>query len=227
MVTSSTELSEKSLQIKEDDKFFSRLLTKESSMANPSFRVYYGDATVAVPFLWESRPVDPRTDNFIPLMQPPTCKENRMEPSDPAMDFPSDLRRNEQSSLQLNPLRCVPPVEQQDELGRGGRHYALDREATQVKQAERRGLRRPLRVRVARKRHSSRLRMDFRSVGYSGWVECPLANLDASGRVECPLAKLDALWSSWMSSEQVGCALGVGCPLAELYALRLSCMPSG
>nr|XP_025609073.1 uncharacterized protein LOC112702308 isoform X2 [Arachis hypogaea]XP_025664026.1 uncharacterized protein LOC112762405 [Arachis hypogaea] len=49
---------EKSFRIKQDDKFFSRLMSKETSMANSSSRVfYYGESSVAaVPFVWEEQP---------------------------------------------------------------------------------------------------------------------------------------------------------------------------
>lgn len=68
--------AEKSLQIKEDDKFFSRLLSKESSAANPSLRVYYGGVSGAVPFMWESQPGTPKntlsdTDDLVPPLTPP------------------------------------------------------------------------------------------------------------------------------------------------------------
>ncbi|XP_020593770.1 uncharacterized protein LOC110033933 [Phalaenopsis equestris] len=43
-----------------DHKFFSRLLSKEISASNPSFRVYYGVAPGSVPFLWESQPGTPK-----------------------------------------------------------------------------------------------------------------------------------------------------------------------
>uniref|UniRef100_A0A7C9APL1 Uncharacterized protein n=1 Tax=Opuntia streptacantha TaxID=393608 RepID=A0A7C9APL1_OPUST len=53
------------LQIKEDDKFFTRLLSKESNNSNmgcSSFRVYYGGVSdsVAVPFVWEAKPGTPK-----------------------------------------------------------------------------------------------------------------------------------------------------------------------
>ncbi|KAJ1402457.1 hypothetical protein SESBI_27993 [Sesbania bispinosa] len=57
------------LQIKQDDKFFCRLLTKESSMSNPSFRV-----SVTVPFVWESQPGTPKytfSENTLPPLTPP------------------------------------------------------------------------------------------------------------------------------------------------------------
>ncbi|CAK7343634.1 unnamed protein product [Dovyalis caffra] len=72
--TPDMELSQKALQIKQDDKFFSRLLSKESSMANPSFRVYYGGVSVAVPFVWESQPGTPKStfcENTLPPLTPP------------------------------------------------------------------------------------------------------------------------------------------------------------
>ncbi|MED6194818.1 hypothetical protein PIB30_032030 [Stylosanthes scabra] len=58
------------LQIKQDDKFFCRLLSKENSMSHPSFRV----AAVAVPFLWESQPGTPKhtfSENTLPPLTPP------------------------------------------------------------------------------------------------------------------------------------------------------------
>ncbi|GAB4832033.1 hypothetical protein Ancab_006051 [Ancistrocladus abbreviatus] len=69
------EIPPKSLEIKQDDKFFSRLLSKESSMveAESSFRVYYG-ATGAVPFMWESQPGTPKhtfSNASIPPLTPP------------------------------------------------------------------------------------------------------------------------------------------------------------
>ncbi|MED6162529.1 hypothetical protein PIB30_071340 [Stylosanthes scabra] len=58
------------LQIKQDDKFFCRLLSKENSMTHPSFRV----AAVAVPFIWESQPGTPKytfSENTLPPLTPP------------------------------------------------------------------------------------------------------------------------------------------------------------
>ncbi|XP_010683548.2 uncharacterized protein LOC104898203 [Beta vulgaris subsp. vulgaris] len=70
------------LPIKEDNKFFSRFLTKESSTANPSFRVYYGGNSVAVPFVWEAKPGTPKhtkhnfsnveeNKDYLPPLTPP------------------------------------------------------------------------------------------------------------------------------------------------------------
>ena len=69
--------AKKSLQIKQDDKFFSRLMSKETSMANSSCRVYYGEASGAVPFTWESQPGTPKhpfsdTSTNPPLTPPPS-----------------------------------------------------------------------------------------------------------------------------------------------------------
>ncbi|XVF84201.1 hypothetical protein PTKIN_Ptkin17bG0006400 [Pterospermum kingtungense] len=64
----------KILQIKQEDKFFSRLLSKENSVANPSFRVYYGGVSGAVPFMWESQPGTPKytfSDTSPPPLTPP------------------------------------------------------------------------------------------------------------------------------------------------------------
>ncbi|KAK4582232.1 hypothetical protein RGQ29_025413 [Quercus rubra] len=74
MYSGSPELHQKSLQIKQGDKFFSRLLSRESSMANPSLRVYYGGEPGAIPFLWESRPGTPKhtfCDSTLPPLTPP------------------------------------------------------------------------------------------------------------------------------------------------------------
>nr|CAD1828873.1 unnamed protein product [Ananas comosus var. bracteatus] len=64
------------LHIKQEDKFYSRLLSKETSVANPSFRVYYGGASGAVPFLWESQPGMPKNavpaTTLPPLTPPPS-----------------------------------------------------------------------------------------------------------------------------------------------------------
>ncbi|KAG0539956.1 hypothetical protein BDA96_03G367100 [Sorghum bicolor] len=47
------------LRIKQDGKFYERLLTKESSAANLSFRYYWAEPG-AVPFVWESQPGTPK-----------------------------------------------------------------------------------------------------------------------------------------------------------------------
>ncbi|XP_074580417.1 uncharacterized protein LOC141836852 [Curcuma longa] len=63
------------LQITEEDKFCARLLSKETSLANSSFRVYYGVAAAgSVPFRWESRPGTPKhtpAPAVLPPLTPP------------------------------------------------------------------------------------------------------------------------------------------------------------
>ncbi|XP_077215486.1 uncharacterized protein LOC143850048 [Tasmannia lanceolata] len=84
MLRSSPDHSPNPLQIKQDDKFYRRILSKESSMTNYSFRVYYGVASGAVPFRWESQPGTPKTPvsstTLPPLTPPPSylfnCKKN-------------------------------------------------------------------------------------------------------------------------------------------------------
>ncbi|PON79044.1 hypothetical protein PanWU01x14_015450 [Parasponia andersonii] len=70
------QLPKKSFRIKQDDKFFSRLLSKETSQPNSSCRVYYGEAAGAVPFVWESQPGTPKhtfeTTSLPPLTPPPS-----------------------------------------------------------------------------------------------------------------------------------------------------------
>ncbi|XP_026658425.1 uncharacterized protein LOC103702108 [Phoenix dactylifera] len=76
MLSKSSDIAQESLQIRQDDKFYTRLLSKESSPANSSLRVYYGVATGSVPFLWESRPGTPKntipTTALPPLTPPPS-----------------------------------------------------------------------------------------------------------------------------------------------------------
>ncbi|CAI9758858.1 unnamed protein product [Fraxinus pennsylvanica] len=75
MLTSSQNFQQKSFRIKHDDeKFLSRLFSKETSKSNPSFRVYYGDVSSAVPFMWETIPGTPKhtfSDNSLPPLTPP------------------------------------------------------------------------------------------------------------------------------------------------------------
>ncbi|RDY03285.1 hypothetical protein CR513_13143, partial [Mucuna pruriens] len=66
---------EKSFRIKEGDRFFSRLMSKETSMANSSSRVfYYGETSIAVPFMWEAQPGTPKhpsSETCLPPLTPP------------------------------------------------------------------------------------------------------------------------------------------------------------
>uniref|UniRef100_A0A5B7BWH0 Uncharacterized protein n=1 Tax=Davidia involucrata TaxID=16924 RepID=A0A5B7BWH0_DAVIN len=83
MLSAGHDLPHKCLQIKEDDKFFCRLLSKESSnKAESSSRVlYYGGASGAVPFMWESQPGTPKHTfsngtSLPPLTPPPSYQFN-------------------------------------------------------------------------------------------------------------------------------------------------------
>ncbi|XP_044509494.1 uncharacterized protein LOC123228237 [Mangifera indica] len=69
-----TATHEKSLQIKQDDKFFTRIMSKEASVANSSSMIYYGGASRSVPFMWESQPGTPKhqfSDTALPPLTPP------------------------------------------------------------------------------------------------------------------------------------------------------------
>ncbi|KAK4277751.1 hypothetical protein QN277_015700 [Acacia crassicarpa] len=73
--------AEKSFRINKDGGFFSRLVAKESSMANSSSRVlYYGEASLGVPFRWESKPGTPKhplsETSLPPLTPPPSYTSN-------------------------------------------------------------------------------------------------------------------------------------------------------
>lgn len=94
-------LPQKSFQIKQDDKFFSRLLSKETSSpkAEASCKVlYYGGACGSVPFMWESQPGTPKNPlsdtSLPPLIPPPSYKfspnpktKSRQKPSKPSFLF--------------------------------------------------------------------------------------------------------------------------------------------
>ncbi|KAL6853587.1 hypothetical protein ACP4OV_019616 [Aristida adscensionis] len=63
------------LRIKQDGKFYERLLTRESSAANPSFRYYWAEPG-SVPFVWESQPGTPKdaartAAGALPAITPP------------------------------------------------------------------------------------------------------------------------------------------------------------
>lgn len=80
MFSANPELPQKSLPMKQDDKFFSRVLSKESSMANPSFKVYYGGLPGNVPFMWESQPGTPKhkfSEETLPPLTPPPSYYSR------------------------------------------------------------------------------------------------------------------------------------------------------
>ncbi|KAG2586807.1 uncharacterized serine-rich protein C1E8.05-like [Panicum virgatum] len=77
---------EEPLELKQGgSKVFSKLFTRESSPAAPSFRVYYGVASAgSVPFLWESQPGTPKNDavstaTLPPLTPPPSYYTARQQ----------------------------------------------------------------------------------------------------------------------------------------------------
>ncbi|KAK4342640.1 hypothetical protein RND71_038456 [Anisodus tanguticus] len=77
---------DKSFRIKHEDnnKFLSKLLSKDNSKAGasiPSFRVYYNDVPSSVPFTWELQPGTPKhtfsqTSLLPPLTPPPSYYSN-------------------------------------------------------------------------------------------------------------------------------------------------------
>ncbi|PIN15748.1 hypothetical protein CDL12_11607 [Handroanthus impetiginosus] len=97
----SPDFHQKSFRIKhDDDKFFTRLLSKETSNSNPSFRVYYGDVPSAVPFTWETRPGTPKhafseNSHIPPLTPPPSYYTNK---------FNNSSKKNSRSKLLLHTL---------------------------------------------------------------------------------------------------------------------------
>ncbi|GAB4827678.1 hypothetical protein Ancab_034564 [Ancistrocladus abbreviatus] len=97
------EIPPKSLEIRQDYKFFSRLLSKERPIAEAesSFRVYYG-ATGAVPFMWESQPGTPKhtlpNASIPPLTPPPSYYSKSREKS---------AKKGRKSELFFNLLRRI------------------------------------------------------------------------------------------------------------------------
>ncbi|XP_066313807.1 protein MTL1-like [Miscanthus floridulus] len=99
---------EEALQLKQgESKVFSKLFTRESSAAAPSFRVYYGVASAgSVPFLWESQPGTPKNDaistaTLPPLTPPPsyyTAARQQQQQAAPPHSLSHRHRRNRSSS---------------------------------------------------------------------------------------------------------------------------------
>ncbi|KAK7305959.1 hypothetical protein VNO77_43872 [Canavalia gladiata] len=67
--------AEMSFRITKDDRFYSRLMAKEISTPNSSSRIfYYGETSVAVPFMWEAQPGTPKhplSESSLPPLTPP------------------------------------------------------------------------------------------------------------------------------------------------------------
>lgn len=138
MFSSSQDRSQNSIQIKQDDKFFLRLLSKESSVANPSLRVYYGGGAGAVPFMWESQPGTPKcsfNETTLPPLTPPPSyyfnsdknpihkkysrsnllhilfpKMNMHKKSDPVPSAPSSPSLSSNSSRSSSKFSMVVPI---------------------------------------------------------------------------------------------------------------------
>lgn len=111
----SLSLPTKPLQLinQEDDSnsFFSRLLSKESSISNSSCRVYYGGVGGAVPFIWESEPGTPKhtffSDNLpsLPPLAPPPSSFRRSK--DIGKQPPIKARRSSFLHRLLRKIGCV------------------------------------------------------------------------------------------------------------------------
>ncbi|KAL7095158.1 hypothetical protein ACP275_10G006700 [Erythranthe tilingii] len=107
--------NQKSFRIKhEDDKFFTRLLSKENSKS--SFRVYYGDVSSAVPFTWETCPGTPKHNsssssdhhvNLMPPLTPPPSYFNNHNNLDINDSFKTNSSRSK--VLMHNLLRRMNP----------------------------------------------------------------------------------------------------------------------
>ncbi|KAK4797887.1 hypothetical protein SAY86_030213 [Trapa natans] len=77
--------------IKNDDKVFTRQLTRDSAAANSSSRVFYyaGSGAGSVPFMWESRPGTPKHPSsssstvIPPLTPPPSYQMTSSRPATP------------------------------------------------------------------------------------------------------------------------------------------------
>lgn len=129
--SSSSSSSCVSLQIKEDDRFFSKLLSRESSssldrannlLSSSSRALYYGGSQGSVPFIWESRPGTPKNPTVFPnvdtypaanivpelippLTPPPNAYFSSLSSSlssAPGSPGKRFIRRNKQQSLSLS-----------------------------------------------------------------------------------------------------------------------------
>lgn len=96
--------------IKQDDKFFTRLLSKETSMANSSSRLlYYGGASGTVPFIWESQPGTPKhtlsQTSMPPLTPPPSYREDSGNKSKSVSNY---KRKNSTSMVLMSVSNILP-----------------------------------------------------------------------------------------------------------------------
>ncbi|BAT81054.1 uncharacterized protein LOC124830046 [Vigna umbellata] len=91
---------EKSFRIKEDDRFFSRLLSKETSKANSSSRVfYYGETSIAVPFTWEAQPGTPKHPS----------SQTSLPPLTPPPSYYSNSKTSNKRTTKTNIFSCIFP----------------------------------------------------------------------------------------------------------------------
>ncbi|XP_045787284.1 uncharacterized protein LOC123882470 [Trifolium pratense] len=92
---------DKSFRIKQDDKFFSRLKSKEASSANTSSRImYYGETSIAIPFVWEAQPGTPKhplSETSIPPLTPPPSY------------FSKKSKTNKKRKPKINIFSCIFP----------------------------------------------------------------------------------------------------------------------
>ncbi|XP_039001958.1 uncharacterized protein LOC120128330 [Hibiscus syriacus] len=116
--TSSTDLPHsKAVGIKQDDKFFSRLSSKEkNSVGNSSLRVYYGGVSGSIPFTWESQPRTPKhafsTTSLIPPLAPPPSYYSKSNPKSIKKRSRSGLLRalfGKMMCFNLNEMNNVAP----------------------------------------------------------------------------------------------------------------------
>ncbi|KAJ1686652.1 hypothetical protein LUZ63_018042 [Rhynchospora breviuscula] len=89
--------------LKHEGKFYARLLTKESSMSNPSFR-YYGLVPGSVPFLWEAEPGTPKvvvSGITVPPITPPPSYQYRYS------ETSTRKKKNKRFIMRINVIAAV------------------------------------------------------------------------------------------------------------------------
>lgn len=92
---------ENSFRIKQDDRFLSRLKSKESSSGNTSSRIlYYGETSIAIPFVWEAQPGTPKHPlsqiSILPLTPPPSF-------------YSKKSNTNKKRKSKINVFSCILP----------------------------------------------------------------------------------------------------------------------
>ncbi|XP_058746635.1 uncharacterized protein LOC131619564 [Vicia villosa] len=92
---------ENSFRIKQDDRFLSRLKSKEASSANTSSRIlYYGETSIAIPFVWEAQPGTPKHPlsqiSILPLTPPPSF-------------YSKKSNTNKKRKSKINVFSCILP----------------------------------------------------------------------------------------------------------------------